>query len=103
MAAVSVAAGFAAFFSAAACCVIPAALALAGMSAGGLSFVVPYHWPLTVTSGMVVALGWALHVWKRGTSRATFWLLTAATVFVLLSVVWKAFFEAPLQAWLLSL
>ena len=110
MAAVSVAAGFAAFFSAAACCVLPAALALAGVGAGGFAFVVPYHWPLTIVSGVVVALGWALYVRKLRTctgdavsSRATFLLLSAATAFIMLSVAWKAFFETPLQEWLLGL
>ena len=114
VAAVSIAAGFAAFFSAAACCVIPAALALAGLGAGGFAFVVPYHWPLTIASGVAVAFGWMIYARKRhacagdancaleAPSRATLWLLSAATVFVLLSLAWKAFFEAPLQAWLLS-
>ena len=114
VAAVGVATGLAAFFSAAACCVIPAALALAGLSASGFAFVVPYHWPLTVASGVAVAIGWALHFRKQRAcanaancavetpSRATFSLLSTATLFVLLSAAWKAFFEAPLQAWLLS-
>jgi mercuric ion transport protein len=115
VAAASVAAAFAAFFSAAACCVIPAALAIAGLGAGGFAFVVPYHWPLTLASGVAVAFGWMIYLRKRrackgdancaveAPSQATLWLLSAATLFVLLSVAWKAFFEAPLQAWLLTL
>ena len=111
---ISMAAGLTAFFAAAACCVLPAALALIGLSAGGSAFVVPYHQPLTVAAGIAVVIGWALYLRKRracasdascadAPSRATFWLLGAASMFVILSVAWKAFFEAPLQAWLLGL
>ncbi|MFP5328980.1 MAG: hypothetical protein ACLGHC_02425, partial [Alphaproteobacteria bacterium] len=114
VAAIGMATSFAALFSAAACCVLPAALALAGMGAGGFAFVVPYHWPLTAASAIAVLIGWALYIRKRracsdadcavqAPSRATFLLLSAATIFVLLSMAWKAFFEAPLQEWLLSL
>lgn len=115
VATVSVAAGFAALFSAAACCVLPIALALAGIGASGFVFIVPYHWPLTIAAGVAVAVGWALYIRKRqlcissascavqAPSRATFLLLSGATAFVLLSVAWKEFFEAPLQAWLLTL
>lgn len=115
IAAVGVGAAFGALFSAVACCVLPAALALAGLSAGGFAFVVPYHWPLTVASSVVVAVGWAVYLRKRQRcangvcfaphprARATLWLLSAATLFIVLSIAWKAFFEAPLQAWLLGL
>ncbi len=115
VAAVGAAAGLAALFSAAACCVLPVAFALAGFGVGGLATFVPYHWPLTIASGVAVATGWALYFRKRRAcsadancaalppTRATFLLLSFATAFVLLSAVWKAFFEAPLQAWLLTL
>jgi mercuric ion transport protein len=104
VAAVGAAAGFTALFSAAACCVIPAALALAGLGAGGLATIVPWHWPLTIASGLAVALGWALYLRKGGLRvNGTFWLLSASTAFVLLSAVWKLWFEAPLRDWLLSL
>ena len=115
VAAVSVAAGFTALFSAAACCVLPAALTLAGVGAGGFAFVVPYHRPLTIASGVAAAVGWALYFRRRracasdpkcavnAPSSATFLLLSAASLLILLSVAWKAFFEAPLQTWLLTL
>lgn len=115
VASVSVAAGFAALFSAAACCVLPIALAFAGIGAGAFVFIVPYHWPLTIAAGVAVAVGWSLYIRKRqlcisgascaveAPSRATLLLLSAATAFVLLSAAWAEFFEAPLQAWLLSL
>ena len=115
VAAASAVAGFAALFSAAACCILPAAMAVAGLGAGGFAFVVPYHWPLTVASGLAVTFGWMIYLGGRracksdancaveAPSQATVWLLSAATLFVLLSVAWKAFFEAPLRAWLLML
>lgn len=115
VATVGVAAGFAALFSAAACCVLPIALAFAGIGAGGFVFIVPYHWPLTIAAGVAVAVGWTLYIRKRqlcisdatcavqAPSRTTFLLLSAATAFVLLAVAWKELFEAPLQAWLLNL
>ena len=104
--------GFAALFSAAACCVLPLAFAALGLGAGGLAAVVPYHWPLTIASALAVAVGWALYVRKRRAcmrdgrcivappTRATFILLCVATAFVALSTIWKTFFEAPLMAWL---
>lgn len=114
VAAVGAAAGFAALVSAAACCVLPAAFAVAGLGAGGLAAVVPYHWPLTIASGVAVAAGWALYVRKRREcgadaacavappARTTVLMLSFATAFVLLSAAWKAWLEAPLQAWLLT-
>lgn len=114
MTVVGVATGFAAFFSAATCCVLPAALALVGLGAGGFAVVVPYHGPLTVASAVAVLFSWGLYIRNRracsdakceveAPSRTTFLLLSAATAFVLLSLAWKTFLEAPLQAWVLSL
>ena len=115
VAAMSVAAGFAALVSAAACCVLPVLFALAGLGTTGLAAFVPWHWPLTIASGAAVAIGWALYFRRRARcagdvscavaqpTRATFALLSVATAFVLLSAVWKAFLEAPLRDWLMSL
>lgn len=112
VAAVSTVGGFAALFSAAACCVLPLALGALGLGAGGLAAVVPYHWPLTIISALALVVGWVLYVHKRRAcvrdggcaiappSRATLILLCAATAFVALSAIWKALFEAPLMAWL---
>ena len=108
VAAVSTLGGFAALFSAAACCVLPLAFAALGLGAGGLAAFVPYHWPLTIASGVAVAIGWALYVRKRracsrdasctvAPPRATLVMLSAATVFVALSALWPSFFEAPLM------
>lgn len=98
------AASFTALVSAAACCVLPAALALAGIGAGGLATIVPWHWPLTIAAALAVALGWALHLRKGGLRvNSTFWLLSAATAVLALSAVWKLWFEAPLRGLLLGL
>lgn len=109
IAAVGTAGGVTALLSAAACCVLPLAFAAAGLGAGGLAFLVPYHWPLTIGAGLAVAIGWALYVWKRracaGSSdcapapstRSTFLMLCLATAFVILSALWPALFEDPLM------
>ena len=108
VAAVGTVGGFAARFSAAACCVLPLAFAALGLGAGGLAAFVPYHWPLTIAAGLAVAIGWALYVRKRracsrdasctvAPTRATFVMLSVATVFVALSALWPSYFEAPLM------
>lgn len=108
VAAVSTLGGFTALFSAAACCVLPLAFAALGLGAGGLAAFVPYHWPLTIASGVAVAIGWALYVRKRracsrdagctvAPPRATFVMLSVATVFVALSALWPSYFEGPLM------
>lgn len=112
VAAASTLGGFAALFSAAACCVLPLAFAALGFGAGGLAALVPYHWPLTIASGLAVATGWVLYVRKHRVcmrdgsctvelpTRATLIMLGLATAFVILSAAWKTLFEAPLMAWL---
>lgn len=108
VAAVSTLGGFAALFSAASCCVLPLVFAALGLGAGGLAALVPYHWPLTIASGVAVAIGWALYMRKRraclrdsscavAPPRATFAMLSVAAVFVALSALWPPFFEAPLM------
>jgi len=108
VAAVSTFGGFAALFSAAACCVLPLAFAAVGLGAGGLALFVPYHWPLTIASGVAVAIGWALYMRKRraclrdarctiAPPRATFVMLSVATVFVALSALWPGYIEDPLM------
>ena len=108
VAAVSTFGGFAALFSAAACCVLPLAFAALGLGAGGLAAFVPFHWPLTIASAVAVAIGWALYVRKRracsrdasctvAPPRATVVMLSVATAFVALSALWPSYLEAPLM------
>ena len=102
--------GLAAMFSAAACCVLPFALAGLGIgaSAAGLAVFVPYRWPLTVAALAVVAVGWALYLRQRQAcaadascavsppSRATLTMLVVATAFAAISALW-GFIEQPLM------
>jgi mercuric ion transport protein len=102
------AASFAALLSAAACCVLPLALAAVGLGAGGLSMLVPLHWPLTILAIVAIVAAWLLYVRKRRAcrrdescaaappSRAIFLMLSISTTFVAISVFWS-FIEAPLM------
>lgn len=108
VAALGVAASFGAFFSAAACCVLPLALGAIGVGAGGLSAIVPLHWPLTIAAMVAVTAGWFIYVRKqracardgkctmKAPSRATLLTLCVATVFVIVSAFWS-FIETPLM------
>ena len=101
-------ASFAALFSAAACCVLPLALAAVGLGAGSLAVFVPYHWPLTIAALVIVPAGWMLYLRKArvcasaargcatsGRSPATLVMLRLATLAVAFSVMW-GFIEQPL-------
>lgn len=97
-----------ALFSAAACCILPLALAALGVGSAGLSSVVPFHWPLTIAAIAAVAAGWFFYFRKRNAcardascatpppTRSTLVLLCAATAFVTISVCWPLI-EAPLM------
>lgn len=97
-----------ALFSAAACCILPLALAAIGVSSAGLSSVVPFHWPLTIAAIAAVAAGWFFYLRKRNAcvrdatcttappTKSTFVLLCVATGFVTISAGWP-FIEAPLM------
>lgn len=104
-------AGFGAFFAAAACCVLPAALAAFGVGAGlssSLSAFVPFRWPLMIAAGLAVAVGWVLYIRRRNQcrrdasctrsppTRATFILLCLATAFIALSSI-LPHFEAQIM------
>lgn len=99
-------AGFSAFFAAAACCVLPAALAALGVGAGLsslLSAFVPFRWPLMIMAALAVVAGWVLYVRRRNRCRrdasctrspptkATFILLCVATAFIALSAILPLF------------
>lgn len=108
VAAGGVAASAGALFSAGACCVLPLVFAAAGVGTGALGALVPYHWPLTIASAVVIATGWLLY-WRRRRAcaagadcagnppgRATAVMLSLATVFVAMSALWPRWFEQPL-------
>lgn len=99
-------AGFAGLSAAAACCVLPLALASVGIAAGGLASLGPLHAPLSTIALLAVAGGWFFYLKRRRAcvvgddcappSRSTFVLLIFASGFVLLSAIWP-FIEAPLM------
>src|SRR3546814_18596546 len=88
-----------ALFSAAACCVLPLALAVLGVGSAGLSAVVPFHRPVTIVALVAVGVGWFFYVRRRRASgsatctpqspgRSTFLLLCLSTAFVSVSTFW---------------
>lgn len=101
-------ASFTALFSAAACCVLPLALAGLGIGAGGLAVFVPYRWPMTIIASVLVIAGWTLYLRNHrarfagancavsAPSRATLVMLVGATVIVAISALW-GFIEQPLM------
>ena len=109
VAAVGTVAGAGALLSAAACCVLPLALAAAGIGAGGLAAFVPFHWPMTIAAALAVAVGWFLYLRKRraclldssctvaAPARTTLVMLSFATAFVALSALWSSYLEKPLM------
>ena len=100
-AAVAAAAG--AVFAWAACCVLPMSLALAGLGLGGLSWVAGQRAWITLAALAVIAVGWVV-TWRRARmcrldsacatpSRLGITLLSAATVLVLLALIWQPIVE----------
>lgn len=109
-AAIGTVAGAGALFSAAACCVLPLALAALGVGTGALSAFVPFHWPMTIAAAAAVTVGWVLHFRKRracasdtscavsAPNRTTVVMLSFATLFVALAALWPSYLEGPLMA-----
>ncbi|MFN4175551.1 MFS transporter permease [Phenylobacterium sp.] len=98
-------AGASAVFAWAACCVLPMALALAGLGLGGLGWVAGQRTWITLAALAVVAVGWAL-TWRRagrrragGPARAATLLLSAATLLALLALIW----QPVVEPWALAL
>lgn len=108
VAALGTLASIGALFSAAACCVLPLALAAIGVGSAGLSSLVPFHWPLTIAAILLVAAGWLFFLRKRQAcardatcaaalpAKSSLAFLWVATVSVTISASWS-FIEAPLM------
>lgn len=107
VAAVGTVASLGAVLAAAACCVLPLALAAAGVGATGLSVVTPFHWPLTILGMLAVSAGWYFYL-RRHRARAgasacattrpshvTFRLLVVSSAALVISTFWR-FIEPPL-------
>ena len=92
-----------AVFAWAACCVLPMALGVAGLSLAGTAFIAGQRTWLTSAALVVLAAGWWM-VWRRGNacaadancappSRLVIGLLSAATVLALAALAWGPFIE----------
>ncbi len=95
----AVAAAGGAVFAWAACCVLPMSLAVAGLGLGGLSLVARQRTWITLIALAVIGVGWIL-TWRRARmcgidracaspSRLGIGLLGAATLLVLLALIWQ--------------
>jgi mercuric ion transport protein len=100
-AAVAAAAG--AVFAWAACCVLPMSLALAGLGLGGLGWVAGQRTGITLAALALIGTGWIV-MWRRARtcrfdsscaapSRLGIGLLGAATLLVLLALIWRPIVE----------
>lgn len=91
----------------AACCVLPLALAGAGVGATQLAPLVPLHAPLSAIALLAVAAGWLFYIRRRRAcaaggdcsppAKATPVLLVLASALVVLSATWSSI-EAPLMS-----
>ncbi|HET7817507.1 MAG TPA: hypothetical protein VFK58_08020 [Sphingomicrobium sp.] len=105
LAAVGALTGLGGVTAAAACCVLPLALAGAGVTAAALAPVVPFHVPLSIVAVITIAGAWVLYLRRRRAcaagaecappGRSTLPLLVAASLLVALSGIWPLI-EAPL-------
>ncbi|WP_291832871.1 MFS transporter permease [Brevundimonas sp.] len=95
--------GVAAVFAWAACCVLPLALSVAGVSFAGAAVIAGARNWLTLVAAVILVAGWLLH-WRRlrmcrkdaacrRPSRLAFWLLVVATALVVLSLAWQPYIE----------
>lgn len=96
-------AGLTSVFAWAACCILPLALSIAGLSfAGAAMFAGARHW-ITFVAIAILAGAWLLH-WRRirmcrrdaacsRPSPLAFWLLVFATALVGLSLAWQPYIE----------
>jgi len=86
----------------AACCVLPLALSIAGVSMAGTVWIAGQRTWLTVATLVVLGIGWWAAL-RRGRacsapSRLTLGLLTFATLLTLIALAWQPFIEPRLLA-----
>ena len=95
--------GVAAVFAWAACCVLPLALSVAGVSFAGAAVIAGARNWLTLVAAVILVAGWLLH-WRRlrmcrkdaacrRPSRLAFWLLVIASLLIVLSLAWQPYVE----------
>lgn len=92
-----------AVFAWAACCVLPIALSIAGVSLAGTAFIAGQRTWLTLGAAVVLAAGW-WSVWRRRKacavdascappSHLTITVLAAATILTSLALIWQPLIE----------
>ncbi|MES3028430.1 MAG: MFS transporter permease [Pseudomonadota bacterium] len=91
----------------AACCVLPLALSIAGVSMAGTVWIAGQRTWLTVATLVVLGIGWWVAL-RRGRacaapSRLTLGLLTFATLLTLIALAWQPLLEPRLLAILRTL
>jgi len=97
------AAAAAAVLAWAACCVLPIALSLAGLTLAGTAALAGQRAWITVGAAVVLAAGW-WSVWRRRRacatdgscappSRTSIWLLAAATALLAAAILWQPLIE----------
>ena len=95
--------GLASVFAWAACCILPLALSISGVSLAGAAIIAGARTWLTIVAVVILAAGWLLH-WRRlrmcrrdvacaRPSPLAFWLLILASVLVVLSLAWQPYIE----------
>ena len=95
--------GVASVFAWAACCVLPLALSVAGVSFAGAAVIAGARTWLTLLAAVILAAGWLLH-WRRlrmcrkdascrRPSRLAFWLRGIASLLIVLSLAWQPYIE----------
>lgn len=108
LAAAGAAGGLGALTAAASCCVLPLALAGAGVSASTLAPLVPLRLPLSLIALLAILAGW-FFLYRRSRAcavdpvcsrpaRSTKVMLIVASLFVLLSLAWPLFEPALVSA-----
>jgi mercuric ion transport protein len=98
-----------AVFAWAACCVLPVALSIAGLSLAGTAIIAGQRGWVTLATVVVLAAGWWV-VWRRGKacsvdancprpSRLVIGLLSMASILTLVAFAW----QPVLERWLLAM
>ncbi|MBG7616678.1 MFS transporter permease [Brevundimonas sp. BAL450] len=106
-------AGAASVLAWAACCVLPLALSVVGLSFAGAAMLAGLRHTLTPIALLIVAVGWLLHFWRLRRcrtdascdrpSRLSFWVLVVATALVATAFVWEPLIEPFLMLRLAAL
>lgn len=101
--AAAVSGGVLSVFAWAACCVLPLAMSLAGVSFAGAAMIAGLRGPMTIAAVIALAVGWVV-IWQRRRrcetdatcprpSSFAFWLMLLATLLVAAAMAWEPIIE----------